>query len=67
VSSEYNATPRVAARLELEARQLVEQRVGRDFDDAEWKRMRGKLIEFYDILRAREEQAAKSLSRPENG
>jgi hypothetical protein len=29
--------------------------------------MRGKLIEFYDILRAWEEQAAKSLSRPENG
>lgn len=55
VSSEFSRVSGAAAELERKARKVLERRAGRTFDDAEWKRMRAKVAEFYAIVRAWEE------------
>ena len=45
--------------LEHEARQALEVRAGRTFGDWEWAQMRGKLVEFYAILRDWDKEASE--------
>jgi hypothetical protein len=50
---------REAAGLEQDARQALELRAGRPFGDREWAQMRGKLVEFYAILRDWDKEASE--------
>jgi hypothetical protein len=50
---------RDTADLEHDARQALELRAGRTFGDREWAQMRGKLVEFYAILRDWDQEASE--------
>jgi hypothetical protein len=45
--------------LERDARKALELRAGRTFGDWEWAQMKGKLTEFYAILRGWEAEEVK--------
>lgn len=62
MASDFTPDPRPTADLEREARKVMEQRASRAFDEAEWKRMRAKVMEFAAILREWEEQATASAA-----
>jgi hypothetical protein len=50
---------RETADLEHGARQALELPAGRTFGDREWAQMRGKLVEFYAILRDWDKEASE--------
>jgi hypothetical protein len=58
---------RDTADLEHAARQALELRAGRTFGDREWAQMRGKLVEFYAILRDWDKEASERESTSKAG
>ena len=59
-----NSTARQqAVDLERDARKALELCTGRTFGDWEWMQMKGKLIEFYAILRGWEEETPEQRAR----
>ena len=52
----FRSTELSPDRHESAARAAIESRAGRELSDAEWRRMRTKLLEFIRILRAWDQQ-----------